>query len=443
MASTTDAATSPSPTGEYTTKSWRDVLPIHPAADLFPLMSSPDELRALAEDARIRKNGLQSLPKVQLDQNGNPVVLDGRNRLDALELLGVEITTDTPDKRRIFEPISHDVAPYSYVVSANIHRRHLSAPKQKRDVIAKLLQATPEKSNRQIAETVKVSHVTVGTVRADLEGRGQIDHVSTHTDTRGREQPARKPPTDVRDIVAVGKREIIETAKRFRAEDTEARRAERIERIAEIAKGNTPLPTGQRWPVLYADPPWQFRVYDAESGLDHAADAHYPTLPHDELCALPVAALATPDAVLFMWSTVPHLAEALAVLAAWGFDYVSHMVWEKDKLGLGYWVRNQHEILLIARRGDFPAPPPSVRPPSVIHAPRREHSRKPDEFYEIIERMYPTLPKIELFARHARPGWAAWGNQIASEAATKSDSEDSANAKVAYLAAAARRDGEQ
>jgi len=86
-------------------------------------------------------------------------------------------------------------------------------------------------------------------------------------------------------------------------------------------------------------------------------------------------------------------------------------VWVKDKIGLGYFVRNQHELLLVATRGDMPSPSPANRQPSVIEAPRREHSRKPDEAYALIERMYPSLPKIELFARNTRSGWDPWGNE--------------------------------
>jgi len=84
---------------------------------------------------------------------------------------------------------------------------------------------------------------------------------------------------------------------------------------------------------------------------------------------------------------------------------------------MGYWVRIRHELLLIASRGDMPHPAPSARPDSVIEAPRREHSRKPDEVYDLIERMYPVLPRIELFARQARPGWNVWGNEVAAETA--------------------------
>jgi N6-adenosine-specific RNA methylase IME4 len=112
-----------------------------------------------------------------------------------------------------------------------------------------------------------------------------------------------------------------------------------------------------------------------------------------------------------MWTTAPHLQESFQVFAAWGFEYKTNAVWVKDKIGLGYFIRGQHEHLLIATRGDMPCPLPANRPPSVINAPRREHSRKPDEAYELIERMYPELPKLELFARQQRPGWAAWGNE--------------------------------
>jgi N6-adenosine-specific RNA methylase IME4 len=90
------------------------------------------------------------------------------------------------------------------------------------------------------------------------------------------------------------------------------------------------------------------------------------------------------------------------VLAAWGFEYKSNAVWVKDKLGLGYYVRNRHELLLIATRGNFPCPQPANRPSSVIEAPRRKHSRKPDEAYEMIERMYPASD------RAIRSSGAAW-----------------------------------
>jgi N6-adenosine-specific RNA methylase IME4 len=96
---------------------------------------------------------------------------------------------------------------------------------------------------------------------------------------------------------------------------------------------------------------------------------------------------------------------------AWGFEYATNAVWVKHTHGFGFWVRNQHELLIVAKRGNMRSPPEADRPFSVIHSPRRGHSQKPDEAYEMIEAMYPDLPKIELFARTAREGWTVWGNQ--------------------------------
>jgi hypothetical protein len=176
-------------------KSWREILKTHPAAELFPLMS-PEELKALAED--IDKNGLQVPIVIWESNDGQKYLLDGRNRLDALELNGDRMfdakgrpSDDAPDKliKNIAQIRSDD--PYEYVIGANILRRHLTAG-QKRELIGELLKATPGKSNRQIARTVKVDHKTVGSVRRDLEGRGEISPVKWRTDTQGRQQPASK-----------------------------------------------------------------------------------------------------------------------------------------------------------------------------------------------------------------------------------------------------------
>jgi N6-adenosine-specific RNA methylase IME4 len=177
------------------------------------------------------------------------------------------------------------------------------------------------------------------------------------------------------------------------------------------SKPRNPFAGLPRFAVILADPPWRFQVYSEATGSSRAASNHYAVMDLADICRLPVVDLAASDAVLFLWATAPFLQQSFKALAAWGFRYSTNLVWIKDKLGTGYWCRNQHEHLLIGRRGNFHAPQPSDRPSSVIHAPRREHSRKPDEVYQIIERAYPGLSKIELFARHARPGWAAWGDE--------------------------------
>ncbi|ASY70304.1 hypothetical protein [Sinorhizobium fredii] len=175
------------------TKGWRDVIKVHPAAGLFPMMSER-ELRELGED--IKRNGLRlPIHMWAPDKNSADYVLvDGRNRLTAMELVGIRVLgkNGINDKQvhpaKILWYYGEQLDPWEFVVSANIHRRHLTQG-QKRDLVAKLLKATPEKSNRQIAATIGVDGKTVGAVRATMERREEIPRVSLVTDTKGRQQP--------------------------------------------------------------------------------------------------------------------------------------------------------------------------------------------------------------------------------------------------------------
>jgi N6-adenosine-specific RNA methylase IME4/uncharacterized protein YoaH (UPF0181 family) len=203
---------------------------------------------------------------------------------------------------------------------------------------------------------------------------------------------------------------VTQAAKEIRQERTDQRRQERIEKIVQIAHGNSDLAkTATLYPIVYVDPPWRYEYSPTDN---REIENHYPTMTLEEICLLPVAEIATPDSVLFLWTTSPKLAESMQVIEAWGYAYKTCMVWDKERMGMGYYARQQHELLLISTRGAVPVPDPANRPPSVIRARRdNEHSAKPAEFYDVIERMYPDLPKIELFARGRRAGWAAWGNQ--------------------------------
>jgi N6-adenosine-specific RNA methylase IME4 len=166
---------------------------------------------------------------------------------------------------------------------------------------------------------------------------------------------------------------------------------------------------GKRYGVIYADPPWRFEPYSRVTGMDRAADNHYPTCTLAEIKAFDVPGIAAKDSVLFLWATVPMRPQAEEVLSAWGYKYKSDFVWIKDRIGTGFWSRNKREHLLIGTRGKIPAPAPGTQWPSAIEAPVGRHSEKPAIFYELIEAYYPTLPKVELFARAARPGWSCWG----------------------------------
>lgn len=187
------------------------------------------------------------------------------------------------------------------------------------------------------------------------------------------------------------------------------REGEKAQRDEELAAAPTIWPA-DKFPVIYADPPWRYE-HPPMGDTGRSIENHYPTMTLEEICALPVLDIAAENAVLLLWATAPKLAECMTVMDAWGFEYRTCMAWVKDKIGMGYYVRNKHELLLIARRGALPVPLPSARPSSVVEAPRNAHSAKPHEFYDLIEQMYPDHPKVELFCRTPRKGWTAWGNQ--------------------------------
>jgi N6-adenosine-specific RNA methylase IME4/ParB-like chromosome segregation protein Spo0J len=379
--------------------------PFHPLANAFPLIEGAEFDRLVAD---IAANGLLN-PIVILDD----MILDGRNRERACRAAGVELA---------YVPFTGK-DPVAFVVSQNLARRHLNES-QRAMVAAKLatFEHGGDRSKASIdalsqAATGKLLNVSEPSVerakKVQREGAPELVHAVEQgkISVTAAADVATQPLDEQREIVARGEREILEAAKAIRARKAEQRQVERMERLLARTRQDSPLPSDRRYPVIYADPPWHFEVYNDESGVERAASNHYPTMPLQDICSLPVADLATDEAILFVWTTSPYLEEALQVVLAWGFKYKTNIAWVKDKIGLGYVVRNRHELLLIATRGDIPSPLPANRPSSVIEAPRREHSRKPDEAYELIERMYPELPKIELFARQARPGWACWGNQ--------------------------------
>lgn len=159
--------------------------------------------------------------------------------------------------------------------------------------------------------------------------------------------------------------------------------------------------------VCLADPPWAFRSFAGKQLAPTLGAQPYDVMSLDDIKALPVGDVMAKDSLLFMW-TVSHLqAEAIEVGRAWGFKPVSvAFVWDKGRLGMGYWTRQEVEICHLFKRGKPKRLSKGVR--SVIRAPRREHSRKPDEQYPRIEALVAG-PYLEMFARQSRPGWATWG----------------------------------
>ena len=175
---------------------------------------------------------------------------------------------------------------------------------------------------------------------------------------------------------------------------------------------------GHRFATILADPPWQFTNKTGKVAPEHKRLSRYGTMKLDEIKALPVAEISAPTSHLYLWVPNAMLPDGLAVMQAWGFTYKSNIVWHKvrkdggsDGRGVGFYFRNVTELILFGVRGkNARTLAPGRRQVNLVATRKREHSRKPDEQYPIIEACSPG-PFIELFARGTRKGWATWGNQ--------------------------------
>lgn len=357
------------------------------------------------------------------------VLIDGHNRFDICSKHGIDFRTVNKSftdrdeatlwiinnqfgRRNISDFVRAELALKAEpLIAARAKERQESGINQY-SLTANLPEASKGETRDELSKLAGVSSRNISKVKNILES-GSEDLVtqvrSGNVSINAAETIAELPVEKQVEIVARGEKEILQAAKEIRAEKAKAKRTERIEKIAEISKGNTGLDSDVRYPVIYADPPWRYEYASTES---RAIENQYPTMSIDDICALNVP--AADDAILFMWTTAPKLEEGLRVLNDWGFIYRSCAIWDKQKMGMGYYFRIQHEILLIGTKGNIPAPEPSVRPRSVFSISYDGHSAKPHEVAEMIEAMYPELPKLEMFCRQPRDGWSVWGNQSAA-----------------------------
>ena len=349
----------------------------HPYSKIFGDMPE-EEYEALKAD--IKENGFQNT--VIWLYEGK--VLDGWHR----HKVAVEAGVDGLEYAEF-----RDGSPLEFVASVNIHRRHLT-PAQRAVIVVKHTDmmkhgdVKTQKDDRPHGlsqpqtekQTADMAGVGIGTIKRTKQA---LDHATEE---------------QVEDMIA-GKTTPTEIL----------RTVNREERNKQLSAKETVLPTGeQRFSVVYADPPWKLEFQPSES---RAVENHYPTMELDDIKNMEVEKICHEDSVLYLWATAPKLPQAFEVMDEWGFKYVTSMVWVKDKIGLGYWARNKHELLLIGTRGSFPAPDPTKLVASVIEAPRTRHSEKPVEFAEMIETLFVDHAKIELFCRTPREGWSVWGNE--------------------------------
>jgi N6-adenosine-specific RNA methylase IME4 len=175
---------------------------------------------------------------------------------------------------------------------------------------------------------------------------------------------------------------------------------------------------GRRFPTILADPPWQFQNRTGKIAPEHRRLSRYATMTVEDICAVPVAGIAADTAHLYLWTPNALLPDALRVMHAWGFEYRSNLIWHKvrkdggsDGRGVGFYFRNVTEMILFGVRGkNARTRDAGRRQVNMIATRKREHSRKPDEQYALIEACSPG-PYLELFARGERPNWAVWGHE--------------------------------
>ena len=185
---------------------------------------------------------------------------------------------------------------------------------------------------------------------------------------------------------------------------------------------------GRRFATILADPPWRFTNRTGKMAPEHRRLSRYQTLTFREIMELPVAQLARPRSHLYLWVPNALLAEGLEVLKRWGFEYKTNLVWFKvrkdggpDRRGVGFYFRNVTELVLFGVRGNNARTlKPGRTQPNLLATRKREHSRKPDEFYEIIEAC-SRGPYLELFARFGRTNWTQWGDEHAQYTADAGD----------------------
>jgi N6-adenosine-specific RNA methylase IME4 len=243
-------------------------------------------------------------------------------------------------------------------------------------------ESKPIETRQEIAKVANVSHDTIAKVK-------KIEAAAT---------------PEVKARLNTGTMSINEAYKEIKKEEIELKRKE----IRETFEKQDVEIKDKKYRIIYADPPWKYGNAMPEYVTE--PQDYYLLMNTEDICAMPIKDITEKDAVLFLWSTSPHLPEALEVAKAWGFSYKTTFIWDKIKHNMGHYNSVRHEILLVCTKG---ACTPDVKRlfDSVVSEERTEHSKKPNVFREIIETIYTYGNKIELFARETPEGWDVFGNQ--------------------------------
>lgn len=389
------------------------------------------------EDLKNLKNSIKEdglLYPVLVNQDN--VLLDGHHRVTICKDLGIS------DLDAKVKPFTDLYAEKEFCISTNLNRRHMTNA-QKAELGLKLLELEEEKAKERQENSRKDTHDKKGQFISQPvvliseplveEGENGLNQVfSAKPIVSGpvlgkteRQEKNGKSLEIAAKKVGVGKDSLYKAKKikeaaqsdpqiKKRWEDAKAGKTTinrayqdvKQKEIKENAKPPAPLPDGE-FNVLLADPPWK---YDFSETGSRKVETQYPTMTLEDIKKLnPPSSI---NSVLFLWATAPKLKEALMVMESWGFVYKSQLVWDKMMIGMGYWFRGQHELLLVGIKGKVSPPKPENRTSSVLKEKRKGHSQKPERIYRIIEQMVPGGKYLELFARNGRKGWTSWGNEV-------------------------------
>jgi N6-adenosine-specific RNA methylase IME4 len=367
-------------------------LEVHPiVAGIFP----PIEGAAFdAFVADIKANKLQH-PIVLYEDK----ILDGYNRHRACAAAKVEpmFTTYTGKD------------PLGYAISLNVRRRHLN--ESQRAMVAARLATLTHGGDRKSDQAANLHLDRAAAAKKLNVSERSIAHAAKVQASATKQligaADQGKISVSIAAQIATHDAETQDgVVKRVEA-GTKPMEAFRLQKHAKINADRIRNPTG-KYRIIYADPAWSYG--NPQRATYSQARDHYPTMKLEDICALPVKDWAEDNAVLFLWVTSPILMESAQVIEAWGFKYKASFVWDKESPVMGHYNGVAHELLLICVRGSCQ---PDVRKlfNSVVREKRTGHSKKPTIFYDMIETLYPHGARLELFARTARPGWCAWGNQ--------------------------------
>lgn len=376
--------------------------------NIFPEMQ-PDDYNRLKSD--MVKNGYDPTMPIVLYQGD---IIDGWNRFNACCELGIEpVTTDYRGS---------DSDAIEYIMRTN-KRRNLNSSQwaciatEAEEILRGIAEAVEAERRKKQAETQsetkkkelsdnKLTHspaIKNESKQPERVAQKAAELFNTNRTYISEAQKLKDTAPEVFEQVKNGLKTITEVKKE---EKIEQKRQERDVKNAEIMKiiESGALEHVSEFEIVLADPPWRYDFSETEC---REIENNYPTATIEDICSH--APKTTPDSILFLWATAPKLREAMQVVDAWGFTYRTHAVWDKCKIGMGYWFRGQHELLIVATKGKASPPIAENRVSSIFKESRTEHSKKPNCVYEWIESAFVSYKKLEMYARSNRPGWKSWG----------------------------------